>query len=61
MFDGSDEKVSWLKDDLGFDAAYNYKTKTVIEALNKVAPDGVDCYFYNVDRVFSSTVTHKMT
>ena len=24
---GSDEKVSWLRDELGFDAAFDYKTR----------------------------------
>nr|CAD7578744.1 unnamed protein product [Timema californicum] len=47
-FAGSDEKVKWIKEELGFDAAYNYKTKDVTEALKESAPDGVDCYFDNV-------------
>nr|CAD7417017.1 unnamed protein product [Timema poppensis] len=46
-FAGSDEKVKWIKEDLGFDAAFNYKTKDVTEALKESAPDGVDCYFDN--------------
>lgn len=43
-FTGSDEKVKWLTDELGFDAAFNYKTD-VVEALKQSAPEGVDCYF----------------
>lgn len=45
---GSDEKVAYCVDELGFDAGINYKTQDVSEALGKAAPDGVDCYFDNV-------------
>jgi prostaglandin reductase 1 len=47
-FAGSDDKVKWLKGDLKFDAAFNYKTTNIIQALKEAAPDGVDCYFDNV-------------
>lgn len=47
-FAGSDDKVKWLKDELKFDAAFNYKTKDITQALKEAAPDGVDCYFDNV-------------
>jgi prostaglandin reductase 1 len=47
-FAGSDEKLKWLKDDLKFDAVFNYKTADVTKALKEAAPDGVDCYFDNV-------------
>ena len=43
---GSDEKVSWLTDDLGFDAAFNYKSGPVAKQLAAHAP--VDVYFDNV-------------
>ncbi|AJD89651.1 hypothetical protein JMA_03340 [Jeotgalibacillus malaysiensis] len=45
---GSDEKVSYLKDELGFDAAINYKTENVYKALKENCPDGIDVYFENV-------------
>jgi len=45
---GSDEKVAYLTDELGFDAAFNYKTAPVAEQLAKAAPDGIDVYFDNV-------------
>ena len=45
---GSDEKCRWLTDELGFDAAVNYK-KTIVRAfLRRACPDGVDVYFDNV-------------
>jgi len=46
---GSDEKVAWLKDELGVDAAFNYKTvDSVHSALKEHCPDGIDVYFENV-------------
>ena len=45
---GSEEKLSWCKDELGFDHVFNYKKVKIDEALSQVAPDGVDIYFDNV-------------
>ena len=45
---GSDEKCAWLTDELGADAAINYKSENVYKALRKACPDGVDVYFENV-------------
>ena len=45
---GSDEKCTWLTDDLGFDAAINYKTEDVRREIRRHCPDGVDVYFDNV-------------
>jgi NADPH-dependent curcumin reductase len=45
---GSKEKCRWLKDELGFDAAINYKTESVLESLQQHCPDGIDVYFENV-------------
>lgn len=46
---GSDEKTRKLTDELGFDAAVNYKTAPSLrKALKEVCPDGVDVYFDNV-------------
>ncbi|WP_019815050.1 NADP-dependent oxidoreductase [Saccharomonospora saliphila] len=45
---GSAEKVRWLTEDLGFDAAFNYKDAPVRDQLTEAAPDGVDVYFDNV-------------
>jgi NADPH-dependent curcumin reductase len=45
---GSEEKCCWLKDELGFDAAINYKTESVLESLKQHCPDGIDVYFENV-------------
>ncbi|HEY6361763.1 MAG TPA: NADP-dependent oxidoreductase [Vicinamibacterales bacterium] len=45
---GSDEKCAVLKQELGFDAAINYKAGRVADALKSAAPHGVDIYFDNV-------------
>jgi hypothetical protein len=44
---GAEEKCDWLTDDLGFDAAVNYETENVREAVRD-AVGGVDIYFDNV-------------
>ena len=45
---GSDDKCGWLTDDLGFDAAINYKTADLGRAIREACPGGVDVYFDNV-------------
>ena len=45
---GSDEKCRWIRNDLGFDEAINYRTANVPEALAKACPNGIDVYFDNV-------------
>jgi NADPH-dependent curcumin reductase CurA len=45
---GSDEKVRVLTDDLGFDAAFNYRLGEVGNLLRAAAPEGIDVYFDNV-------------
>jgi NADPH-dependent curcumin reductase CurA len=45
---GSDEKVRHLVEDLGFDAAFNYRNDRVVKQLAAAAPDGIDVYFDNV-------------
>ncbi len=44
---GSDAKCHTLVQDLGFDAAVNYKEDNYREALKEATPDGVDVYFDN--------------
>jgi NADPH-dependent curcumin reductase CurA len=45
---GSDEKCAWITQDLGFDAAVNYKTQNVAAALRALCPDGIQVYYDNV-------------
>ncbi|MFC3381854.1 NADP-dependent oxidoreductase [Couchioplanes azureus] len=45
---GSAEKVAYLRDELGFDAAFDYHDAPVREQLREAAPGGIDVYFDNV-------------
>lgn len=45
---GSDEKLEFIIKDLGFDAGFNYKTEKPSDALNRLAPEGIDIYYENV-------------
>ncbi|NKE59466.1 NADP-dependent oxidoreductase [Lentzea sp. PSKA42] len=45
---GSADKVKYLVEELGFDAAFNYKEGPVAEQLAAAAPNGIDVYFDNV-------------
>jgi NADPH-dependent curcumin reductase CurA len=55
---GSEDKVSWLRE-IGFDAAFNYRTAPVLAQLRDAAPDGIDVYFDNVgdDHLDAALVT----
>jgi NADPH-dependent curcumin reductase CurA len=45
---GGAEKCSYIVDELGFDAAIDYKSENVTAALAEKCPDGIDIYFDNV-------------
>lgn len=45
---GSAEKVSYVVDELGFDAALNYRNGSVARQLRDHAAEGLDVYFDNV-------------
>ncbi len=46
---GSDEKITWLLEEAGIDAAFNYKTtEDLFEKLRDLCPAGIDIYFDNV-------------
>src|SRR5271163_459315 len=45
---GGAEKCRWLTDDLGFDAAIDYKSENVKAHLKELCPKGVDIFFDNV-------------
>jgi len=54
---GADEKISYIVDELGFDAAFNYKTtKDYSAKLKELCPKGIDCYFDNVGGAITDTV-----
>jgi hypothetical protein len=45
---GGPEKCAWLTEELGFDAALDYRAGDLRRALRGLCPDGVDVYFDNV-------------
>ena len=45
---GSDDKVAWLRDQVGLDAVINYKTQDLRRTLAAAATKGIDVYFENV-------------
>jgi NADPH-dependent curcumin reductase CurA len=45
---GGPEKCAFLVDELGFDAAIDYKNENVGKALREHCPDGIDVFFDNV-------------
>jgi NADPH-dependent curcumin reductase CurA len=54
---GSDRKTRYLIDELGFDAAINYKTVPHLrKSLKEACPNGVDIYFDNVGGDISDAV-----
>jgi len=58
---GTDDKVAWLTKELGFDAAFNYKTAgDYATKLKEVCPKGIDCYFDNVGGAITDAVFLQM-
>ena len=45
---GGADKCRYLVEELGFDAAIDYKSEPVFKALKAAAPNGIDVYFDNV-------------
>ena len=45
---GGAEKCRWLTEELGFDAAIDYKSEKVKARLKELCPDGIDVFFDNV-------------
>ncbi len=45
---GTDDKCRWITEELGFDAAINYRTEDVGQKLDEHCPNGIDVYFDNV-------------
>ena len=54
---GTDEKIDYIIDELGFDAAFNYKSVSDYRAkLSELCPDGIDVYFDNVGGQITDSV-----
>ena len=58
---GSDEKVEWLKNQLGVDHAFNYKkVENLVLHLKSLSPEGYDLYFDNVGGDFLEAAIYRM-
>jgi NADPH-dependent curcumin reductase CurA len=45
---GSDEKLKFITEELGFDGGFNYKREKPLDGLRRLVPDGLDIYYENV-------------
>jgi NADPH-dependent curcumin reductase len=57
---GTDEKCAWLTDELGFDAAINYKHADWKAKLAAATPNGVDLDYENVGGEIMQEVLNRM-
>jgi len=57
---GGREKCRYLTQELGFDAAVDYKAGDLAEELRAACPDGIDVHFENVGGVILDTVLARM-
>lgn len=57
---GGVEKCSWLVEELGFDAAIDYKSGNLFKDLRAACPNGIDIYFDNVGGQTLETVLFQM-
>ena len=57
---GSEDKRSYIIDDLGFDSAINYKKSNISEELKIFCPDGIDVYFDNVGGDITDSVLDQI-
>ena len=57
---GGPEKCRYLTEELGFDAAVDYKAGRLAADLRSACPDGIDVYFENVGGEILDTVLAQM-
>ena len=57
---GSEAKVKFIVDELGFDYAINYKTTDVGQSLDELCPEGIDVYFDNVGGLVTDAVMDRI-
>nr|POE80087.1 nadp-dependent oxidoreductase red1 [Quercus suber] len=56
---GDDKKLEFITRDLKFDSGFNYKKEKPLDALKRLAPDGIDIYFENVGgEQLEASITH---
>tara|TARA_R110001583_G_scaffold28426_3_gene100887 strand:- start:27 stop:1025 length:999 start_codon:yes stop_codon:yes gene_type:complete len=57
---GSDEKADWIVNELGFDAAINYKSDDLDAQLERFAPNGIDLFFENTGGEIQNLIVERM-
>lgn len=57
---GTQEKVDFIVNELGFDVGINYRTDDVGMALDSACPEGIDVYFDNVGGVITDAVIDRI-
>lgn len=57
---GGASKVKLLTDELGYTAAFDYRTESAAEALPRLAPEGLDVYFDNAGGQQLVAALHNM-
>jgi NADPH-dependent curcumin reductase CurA len=56
---GGTEKCRYIKGELGFDGAIDYKHENIGASLRELTPDGIDIYFDNVGgEILDAALTH---
>jgi len=57
---GSQEKADWIVNELGFDAAINYKSEDLDGQLATAAPEGIDVFFENTGGPIQSLIVDRI-
>ena len=57
---GGQEKCDYLKNELGFDEAIDYKNENIYSALKKKCPNGIDVFFDNVGGIILDAALSKL-
>jgi NADPH-dependent curcumin reductase CurA len=57
---GGQEKCDYLKNELGFDEAIDYKSENIYTALKRKCPKGIDVYFDNVGGLILDAALSKL-
>ncbi len=57
---GGEEKCRWLTEELGYEAAVDYKAGNLFQDLRAACPNGIDVYFDNVGGSILETILFQM-
>lgn len=57
---GSQAKIDYIVDELGFDVGINYKTENIAGAIAAACPQGIDVYFDNVGGPVTDVVMENL-